>query len=353
VRTSTSFEAGGQLSVLGFGRVDHGVLTGSAFGAGRYEQLTASAGVEAVYSRAFGRHGLTALLTGGGEWLRAPGVSPTFGRAGAMLGDQVFFFDGRLAVDATARVDVAGPFVVVSPKLGAALQLPLGFELRASVGQASRPPSFAELYVVQGTLMPNPALRPERALTADATLAFSAEKAAVSVTGFGSLYEDLISYEYYPPALAKPFNFQAAQVAGLEVEARARPVTWLDASASYTFLATQNLKDDPRYYLKSLPFRPAHRVQARLVAGVPLASVRGEVLFQSSQFVNRTETLSLSARAFVNVGVSSTPFKNPALTVSFEVKNLLDVQSQDVDGYPLPPRAAFLTLAMAWDGAKQ
>lgn len=351
-RATTSVVGGGLLSVLGFGRVDSTLLSGSAFGASGSQQLASAAGAEAVFTRAFGRHGLTALITAGGEWLRAPNAAPAWGRAGVMLGDEVFFFDGRLGVDASARLDVAGPFVVVSPKAGAALHLPLGFELRVSAGQASRPPSFYELYLTQGTLLPNPSLRPERALTADATVAWSSGQAAVSLTGFGSLYEDLISYEYYPPSLAKPFNFQAARVAGLEFEARAKPLPWLDASASYTFLSTQNLRDDPRYYLKSLPFRPAHRVQARVVAGVPLASVRGEVLAQSAQFMNRTESLALPARVFVNVGISTTPLKNPALTASFEVKNLLDAQSQDVDGYPLPPRAAFLTLALAWDGAR-
>jgi iron complex outermembrane receptor protein len=172
------------------------------------------------------------------------------------------------------------------------------------------------------------------------------------VTGFGSLTQDLITYEYYPPALAKPFNFSAASIAGVEVEARARPLTWLEGSASYTYLTTQNLRDDPRYYLKALPFRPAHRVSARVVAGVPLAQVRAELLAQSAQFTNRTQTLSLPARAFLNLAVTSTPLKNPALTIGFEVKNVLDVQTQDVDGYPLPPRAAFMTLAIAWDGAK-
>lgn len=354
-RTLTAFESGGTLSVLGYGRADDTVLNGSAFGAGRFHQLESSAGVEAVFSRlVFERHGVTALVTGGGDWLRADGaLAPSQGRVGAMLADEVLFLDGALAVNASARVDVAGSFVVFSPKAGLVAQLPRGFELKANVGQASRPPSFQERYVVQGTLMPNAALRPERALSADVTAGWRHEKAALAVTGFGSLYEDLITYEYYPPALAKPFNVLAARVAGVEVEGRFSPAPWLDATLAYTFLSTQNLRDDPRYFLKALPYRPAHRLTARVSGGVALLRGHAEVLFQSSQYMNRTETLALGPRAFVNVGVSSTPWKDPAVTVSFEVKNVLDVQTQDLDGYPLPPRAAFFTLAMAWDGAKR
>lgn len=354
-RTVTAFESGGTLSVLGYGRLDDTVLSGSAFGAGRYHQLESSAGVEAVFSRIFfERHGVTALVTGGGDWLRADGAaSPSQGRAGVMLADEVLFLDGALAVNASARVDAAGPFVVFSPKAGVVAQLPFGFELKANVGQASRPPSFQERYLVQGTLMPNPALRPERALSADVTAGWRHEKAALAVTGFGALYEDLITYEYYPPALAKPYNVLAARVFGLEVEGRVSPAPWLDATLAYTWLSTQNLRDDPRYYLKALPYRPAHRLAARVSGGVAWLRGHAEVFFQSAQFMNRTETLVLGPRTFVNVGVASTPWKRPAVTVGFEVKNLLDVQTQDLDGYPLPPRAVFFTLAMAWDGEKR
>jgi iron complex outermembrane receptor protein len=41
------------------------------------------------------------------------------------------------------------------------------------------------------------------------------------------------------------------------------------------------------------------------------------------------------------------------LTLSFEVKNLLDVQAEDLDGYPLPPRAAYLTLGITWDAVPE
>lgn len=352
-RTNTTFEAGGALSALGWGRFDDTTLNGTFFGAGTYHQRESSIGAEAVYSRLFaGRHGVTALISGGGDWLAVPnGVNPSWGRFAAMLADEVLFFDGALSLNGSARVDVAGRFVVFSPKLGVVAELANGFSVRANAGQASRPPAFTELYVMQGTMLPNADLRPERALTGDVGAAWKHQRGRVSATGFLSLYEDLISYEYYPPNLARPYNFQAARVAGLEVEAAVTPWRWLEASASYTFLDTQNQKDDPRYYLKALPFRPAHRLHARVSGGPDWLKGRAEVLFQSAQFTNRTETLSLPARAFVNVGLTARPWKTPLVTVSVELKNLLDVQTQDLDGYPLPPRSLFVTLGLAWDVA--
>lgn len=355
-RLRWQLDGGGEVSALAWARADDLALHGGLFGAAKdFRQLESGAGAEVAFTRLFaGRHGVTALLTGGGDWLREPtGKNPSQGRLGAMAGDEVQFFDGRLTVDGSARVDLAGRDVVFSPKLGAAVQLPWGFELKANAGQASRPPSFVERYVMQGNLVPNPGLRPERALTGDLTVAWKHALAALGVTGFYSLYEDLISYEYYPPMLAKPFNFSAARVAGVELEATARPKPWLELSASYTYLDTQNLRDDPRYYLKPLPFRPNHRLAARVAGGLSWLRGHADVVYQSGQYTNRTATVELPARALVSVGLSTTPLKNPAVTLAFEVKNLLDVQAQDVDGYPLPPRAAYLSLAVAWDAAQK
>ncbi len=352
VRAVHPFADNGELSVFGWGRVDHSTLRGSYFGDGTtpYEQLESAAGAEVVGTRLVAqRHGLTGLVSAGADFLREPTAkNPKWGRLGVMVADEVLF-DSQWALGGAVRLDVAGPFVVVSPKLGLTGPLSPHLELKANVGLASRPPGFWELYVMQGSLMPNPDLRPERAFTGDVSLSYKRERGAVSVTGYGSYFQDLISYEYYPPALARPYNFQAAAVAGAEVEASAKPWSWFEASAAYTFMASFNLKDDPRYYLKSLPNRPAHRFSARLTAGVPVLTGRAEVVVQSTQFVNRTETLSLPARAFVNVGIASTPWKDPAITVSVEVKNVLNVQTQDLDGYPLPPRAAFVSVAFAYD----
>lgn len=351
LRTRTALAAGGELSVLGFGRLDGTRLEGGFFGSGPFQQVESAAGLEATWTQLLlGRHGVTALLAAGADALREPsGANPLQGRVGALLGDEWLLLEGRAALNGSVRVDVAGPFVVASPKLGAWAQLPFGVELKANVGQASRPPSFSELYVVQGTLLPNAALRPERALTADAAVAVRHAKGRLEVTGFVSRYEDLIAWEYYPPNLARPYNFQAAQAGGVEVEGEATPWPWLTVGAAYTFLGTQNLQADPRYALKALPFRPAHRLHARVAGGPRWLQAHAEVVYQSQQAQNRTGTLVLPERAFVNLGVRATPWERPEVTLALELKNLLDVQSQDVDGYPLPPRALFATVALAWE----
>ncbi len=355
-RLTRRLDAGGEVSALAFGRLEDNTLFGAPFGAGPQHQTAGAVGLDVAWSQLlFTRHGLTASANVVTEWLStSEATDPQWARAGLMVGDEVFFFDGDLAVNATLRVDQSGPFTGISPRAGVLALLPFGFEVRANAGQAHRPPTFLELYVKQGHLSPNPSLRPERGLSADAAVAFRREGLFLQAGGFGAMYEDLISYEYYPPNLSRPYNFQAARVLGVEAEGTATPTPWLSAAASYTFLSTQNLKDDPRYYGRSLPYRPAHKVHARVTAGPKWIRARGEVLWQSEQFTNRTETVALASRAFVNAGVVLEPISGPTtVTVAFEAKNLLDVTSEDLDGYPLPSRAAYLTLRIDFSPSPQ
>jgi iron complex outermembrane receptor protein len=270
---------------------------------------------------------------------------------GALLVDDVLW--GALVLSPSVRVDRAGPFTTLSPKVGVLGRLPWGLEARANAGQAARAPSFAELYLVQGTLLPNAQLRPERALTADAGLGQQLGRGRWGVAGFYALYEDLISYELYPPFLARPYNFSAARAYGAEVDGEARPAAWLGLQAGYTLTFTENLRDDPRFYGRELPYRPRHRAWGRVVGGPAWLKGRAEVLAQSAQAVNRAATVTLPARAFLNVGVSATPCNAPEVSLSAELKNLLDVQGSDLDGYPLPGRAAYLTVSVALDAGRR
>jgi vitamin B12 transporter len=354
-RTNTLLSWGATLSSTSFLRVDDVIFKSisSQISQTSLLQREFALGTELTYSQLIGRHGVSALVSLAGEMLN-PHIenSPAWFRSGVMLSDEVFFFDDALALNASVRLDTAGTLVVLSPKLGAAFVLPFGFTLKASGGQSSRPPSFFERYVRTGTLLPNADLRPERALTADATIEWKNKSVQMVLTGFGHLYEDLIVYEYYPPFLAKPFNVMAASVVGLEASIKYEPHDFVHFTLDYTYLSTQNLRDDPRYYLKSLPYRPSHRVYARADFGVPMLGGQVELLAQSAQYINRTATVELPARAFVNWGVKSRVIKEPELVVAIEVKNLFDVQSQDFDGYPLLPRSVFATVSFVWSGKK-
>jgi iron complex outermembrane receptor protein len=319
-------------------------------------QTLRTGGVEAEGSLPLGSWNVaSALASLGGEGVATDGAPVTSDgrtswlRASVRVMDDLALLDGRLHVTPSLRVERVGAFTLLSPKLGARVTLPARLELRANVGQAHRAPSLVELYVRQGTLLPNPDLRPERAVSTDVALAHRTERSLVSVGGFFASYEDLITYEAYPPFAAKPSNFASARVSGLEVDAEARPFSFLSGSLAYTFLVSRNLRDDPRYYLKDIPLRPRHTLAARVTAGPSWLTGRVEVRAQSSQLRNRTGELVLPGRTLLHAGLSTTVGQRPAFTFSVDLKNVLDVHVDDFDGYPLPGRAVLASVALALD----
>lgn len=303
-----------------------------------------------------GWHALSALVSVGGESVtaadtnEAAGGDPAWLRASVMAMDEVLLWDGQLTLAPSLRVERAGPYTLLSPKVGVTVELPSDFELRANAGRAHRAPSFLELYVRQGTLLPNPDLRPESALYADAAVVHRSEDSFASVGGFASLYEDLISYEAYPPGAARPYNFANARVLGLEAEGEWRPHPLLSGAFSYTLTVSSDLQRDERFYLRELPYRPRHKVAARVMGGPRWLTGRMEVVAQSAHALTRDGSMSLPGRAFVHAGLASTFGARPELTVSCEVKNLFDARAEDFVGYPLPGRAVYLSVSGAFPG---
>ncbi|MBI3185554.1 MAG: TonB-dependent receptor [Myxococcales bacterium] len=317
------------------------------------EQLELSTGGELEGRLLVGRaHSLGTLLQASNESILPFGTNPSWLRGSAMAWDDILLLEGGIIVSPSLRVDQTGPFTGLSPKLGATALLPAGFELRSNAGQAHRAPSFTELYIQQARTLPNKELRPERSLYADLGLSHRTASSYASAMGFYSLYEDLILYEYAGPNAMQPRNIEAAMAYGLEAKGELRPHPLASLAVGYTLLFTQNLRDDPRYYLKELPYRPRHRLHARLSGGPKIARGRVEVDFQSQLFMNRAETLALPGRAFVNLGVSSALWRSPEVVGSLEVKNVFDVRALDWDRYPLPGRAAYVTVSIAMDAGK-
>ena len=354
VRLTGTLPGGVRADARAYFRRDRVALSGGALGM-KGAQVQRLGGVELEGQVLLGDwHSVSALVSVGGESVSAAetnaasGGEPTWLRASVMAMDELLLWDGQLIVAPSLRVEQAGPYTLLSPKVGATVTLPAGFELRANAGRSHRAPSFLELYVRQGTLLPNPELRPESALYADAAVAHRSDVSLASVGGFVSLYQDLISYEAYPPGAARPYNFTNARVMGLEAEGEWRPHPLVSGAFSYTLTVSSDLQPDGRFYLRELPYRPRHKLAARVLGGPRWLTGRVELVGQSAHFLTRDGAMSLPGRAFVHAGLSSTFGSRTELTVSCEVKNLLDTHAEDFVGYPLPGRAVYLSVAGAF-----
>jgi vitamin B12 transporter len=297
---------------------------------------------------------LTASASVGAEQLAADSMGDPHQRSevALTLADETTFASGRLRVAPALRFERIGLYADLSGKLGSTLRLWGPLSLRASVGRTFRVPSFAELFLQQGILEPNPELVPEVAWSADTALVADGRFGLASIGAFASLYRDLIVYEPGSFHRLKPFNDGKALVRGLEVEFASTPVPQLlglSGSLAYTLLATETLRGAPETLGKELPYRPRHRLYARLALEQPWGGSHVEVHWVGSQFHDAENARPpVPASTTFNAGASLRISSRPHASLSLEVKNLLDDRTlQDAFGNPLPARTVLLTLRVA------
>jgi iron complex outermembrane receptor protein len=254
----------------------------------------------------------------------------------------------RLRVSPAVRVERVGAFGGVSAKLGASVALGGPVALRASGGRSFRVPSFAELYLRQGIVTPNPDLVPEEGIGGDAALVLDTGAAFASVGGHATLYDHLIAYEPVSFGKLRPFNTGRALVRGLEVEVAAAPIrraAGLALSASYTLLATEVLRGPEGTLGNWLPHRARHRLYARASVAPGPAGLHVEAHWVGRQYADARNLTEIPAALVWNAGASLLLSRRHALRVHLEVRNVLDDRTlQDALGNPLPGRTVLASL---------
>ena len=251
-----------------------------------------------------------------------------------------------LAKAAGIAVAFAGVVVVLFARSAVSLGGPAS--LRASAGRTYRVPSFAELYLQQGVVAPNPELRPEVGVGGDGALVLEGGLGLASVGAFATRYDDLVVYQSVSFRRLAPVNADRVAMRGLEVELAGAPLArlaGLAAALSYTFTDSENLRGVAGVVGKDVTRRPRHRLYGRLGAGGPAADAHAEVQLVSRQFLDLANRGVVPASLTFGAGDSVRVLRAPDVRLSLEVRNLLDDRSlQDSYGYPLPGRTVFVTL---------
>ncbi len=274
-----------------------------------------------------------AVLEGGGESIAgSPTGSHQRSVASLALSDDLLL-PHALALHPALRLDQAGGDAAVSPGLEVTFHPSAPLELRAGAGLAFRPASFSELYLDQGGVLPNEALSPERAWSADAGAAWRSPALTLAANVFWSSYSNLIVYEFFPPARVKPFNIGGARIAGLELQAVAKLPHGFVAEAAYSFLQALNTREGLEDH--HLSYRPPHRLFLRLARRGDRLEGYAEGSYQSRMPRNQFDSAYLPSQTLINAGAGVRAIG--PLWLDVEVKNLLDDQTlEDLFQYPLP-----------------
>ena len=235
-----------------------------------------------------------------------------------------------------------------SPQLGARLAVAAGLELRANWARAARAPDFMELFGNQGSVLGNPALRPERAENRDAGFAWSGAlplgaSGTIEWAHFESRARDLILYMRNSQNNVRAQNVGSAKIRGEELTARLTPMPGLAAMASFTWQSAIN-QDTYRFWNgRRLPQRPGRQAYARLDFGRGRVRAATDVQYIADNYLDLRNTYRVASRTLVGASLSCAAFANGARVV-VEGKNLGDNRISDVGGFPLPGRSVFVSL---------
>jgi len=231
----------------------------------------------------------------------------------------------------------------------------------------ARPASFVERYGNRGAFIGDPNLRPESAVTVDAG-ASGAERLGpvrvrTEVAGFASWADDLITYVYAGAQnRAKATNIGSAHLYGVEASATASAYGG-EARLSYTGLATENTAQCQRGTCPPLPGRPAHDLVGDLSWALPFAPLvlRYGVDVVAGTRADQEGNIPVPARVLQSVGAKLAVPHVRGLTITLDVRNLLDVRVAEYAGalgpvrspigdlysYPLPGRRALVSVDFA------
>lgn len=261
----------------------------------------------------------------------------------------------------------SGPCGLLEPvgRVGAQYGVGHGLSLLSNVGRYVRMPTLSELYGTAPLVDGNPGLLPERGLTFDVGLrgslgARDGALAALSFEAFGFWREvdQIVRFRRTAVESLTPFNVAAARVYGVEWAVAADLVSHLRLESAGTLLDPRETTDDPRLdptindilpYTSRLSVASAAELYtARPWPGIDVErlGLRVSYLHRSSRFADGAGQNVLAAQHFLDAELAASVFGGRLLG-RFSARNLLDNQTSDLIGLPVPGRS-YHASAEAW-----
>lgn len=219
--------------------------------------------------------------------------------------------------------------------------------LKSNFEKSFRYPSFGELYYPdQGYIRGNPNLKKEEAYNLDAGIVLTTKYAGFEAAYFRNWVDNSILFVPISATTIAPVNTFKVDIYGAEFQATFTPVKYVYLGVNYTYLSAHYASNN-----NQLPGRPKHEFNSRLELNYDVTKKFGGTIFSNFNYknsvpLNTANTVFLSPRSKIDLGLNLRFLKNYYLT--FEAKNITNVQIYDARGFPLPRRSFFATLGAKW-----
>ena len=344
---------------------------------------TDSGGLDNQVVARVGSHQIEGRLDAGGEVFHpvdelAPdpnGPAQARIRLDVAAGDTFTLFDDRLLVQPSLRYEhlhddfggTIGPGGLVddhaqggdidlfTPRLGLRFDWTPEVALRGNAGRYARAPNFSELFGNEGSVIGNPALKPEKGVNADFGIVYTRDTLGpfthlrAETTGFVSFVDDLIVLVQNSQRTAVPRNVASARVLGTEATLATTAFEHVHLSLNYTFQDARDESGIPARDGNQLPGRPEHALYARTEYHLGPGQVFYECDFLAKNFLDQANFREVDSRTVHTIGLASRlPW--PAFEVTFELRNFTNNQIEDIGGFPLPGRSVFGSIRWRWQG---
>lgn len=293
-------------------------------------------------------------------------------RVAVALGDDVQLFDAPVYLSPQLRYehlwndfdldDVVPPLPPgtdsgsddgsLDPRIGLRWELPAGLTLKGNIGTFYRPPSFQELFGIDGFSASNPGLDAETGTNRDIGFTWARSRLGwLSDVGFEYAYfhndiDDIIVLLPSGARIPRPQNVGKARIRGHELHLLASVPFGLSVKANYTRQDAENRSDIVDERGKDLPSTPDDELNVRLAWRYRAWTLAYELSYRSEVFLDRVESPAARVPSFTTHDLSL-DFALGAgdFHARIEADNLSDEQHEDVLGFPVPGRAFYVTLS--------
>lgn len=221
--------------------------------------------------------------------------------------------------------------------------------LAASVATGQRLPTFGELFGDRAFLQPNPDLLPETSLSADVSATVMTHLDALCLQlearAFHLGIDDFITYLRSARFDARPENMGHVTIRGVEVGSKLS----YDTLAALTFSATAMDSNTPLGH--QAPNTPNLVLYARPEASLPLDALVNRITafadlsVVSFNYTDKANLHAIPGRQWLGIG-AAVHLLDDRIELQVRASNLLDQQSEDLNGFALPRRAVMASLTV-------
>ena len=234
-----------------------------------------------------------------------------------------------------------------SSNLGMSFDLGAGWTVQSHIGRYGRPPGFFELFGDRGAVIGNLDLASETGRNMDGGVIYRAVPKRTGVllveaVAYNNEVDDMIRFIQNSQRVSRPQNIGRARLRGIETRAQGVVAARWRLQGGYTRQQAENRSPFSFETGNDLPNAPEHRLRTRADLDAPGMRLHYEVSHESRHFLDRANLRPVPARTLHTLGA-----RVPAgdtVTFAVEIRNLTDNQVADLWGYPLPGRAAFLSV---------